>query len=133
MSHTSDNPTIPQTSGNSGNGSLISYTVGFVLSLALTIAAYSMVRGEVLTGWPLIYSLTGLALVQTLVQLLFFLHLRHEAEPRWKLLVFDFMLLIIAILVFGSLWIMNNLNYNGHNLPTQGTDQYIIKDEGIDQ
>jgi len=114
-------------------GSVVSYCVGFVLSLALTITAYAMVTGKVLEGWPLIYSLTGLALVQMLVQLLFFLHLRHEDEPRWKLLVFDLMLLIVAILVFGSIWIMNNLNYHGHSLPKEGTDQYIIQDEGFEQ
>jgi cytochrome o ubiquinol oxidase subunit IV len=110
------------------DGTVISYTIGFVLSLAFTITAYAMVRGDVLSGWPLLYALTGLALVQTLIQLMFFLHLNHEAEPRWKLLVFDLMLLIVCILVFGSLWIMNNLDY--HMTP-QATDQYIIKDEGI--
>ena len=108
---------------------IVSYSIGFLLSLFLTFTAYSFVRGQVLTGWQLTGAIIGLALVQVLVQLLFFLHLRHEAEPRWKLLVFDFMLVIVAILVFGTLWIMNNLNY--HMLSPQQTDTYIIRDEGI--
>jgi cytochrome o ubiquinol oxidase operon protein cyoD len=107
----------------------ITYVVGFVLSGALTLAAYAMVTGEMLSGWGLMFGLIGLALVQTLVQLLFFLHLRDEGEPRWKLLVFDLMLLIVTILVFGTLWIMNNLNQ--HMANPQQTGNYIIKDEGI--
>ena len=51
-------------------------------------------------------------LAQFFTQLLFFLHLGRETKPRWKLLVFLFMTMIVAILVFGSLWIMYNLNYH---------------------
>jgi hypothetical protein len=38
------------------------------------------------------------------------------------------MLLVLFIIVIGSLWIMNNLNY--HTSPNHTTD-YIIHDEGI--
>lgn len=129
MTHTE----TPVTNGkhSRAGGSVLSYTIGFILSLVLTLAAYAIVTGKSLDGWPLLYGLTGLALVQLVVQLVFFLHLRHEDEPRWKLLVFDLMLLIVAILLFGSIWIMNNLNYRGHSLPQEGTDQYIITDEGF--
>ena len=112
-------------------GSALSYLIGFVLSLVLTFGAYVMVRGGVMTGWPLLYGLTGLAMIQMLVQLLFFLHLRHEEEPRWKLLVFDLMLFIVTVLVIGSIWIMNNLNYHGHNPPKEATDQYFFQDVGF--
>ncbi len=53
----------------------ISYVIGFVLSLALTLTAYSFVTGNILSGWTLTYVLLGLALAQMLIQLLFFLHL----------------------------------------------------------
>lgn len=111
---------------------LLQYIVGFVLSIALTLVAYSFVTSEVLQGWSLVMALTGLALVQTLVQLLLFLHLLHEDEPRWKLLVFDFMLLVLTILVFGTIWIMNSLHYNmSDKQGGQRSDEYIIKDEGF--
>ena len=111
---------------------LLQYIVGFVLSIALTLVAYSFVTSEVLRGWSLVMALTGLALVQTLVQLLLFLHLLHEDEPRWKLLVFDFMLLVLTILVFGTIWIMNSLHYNmSDKQGGQHSDEYIIKDEGF--
>jgi cytochrome o ubiquinol oxidase operon protein cyoD len=120
---------IATDTGDSYSRQVINYIVGFVLSAGLTLTAYGFAKGHVFSGPALMYCLAGLALVQALVQLLFFLHLRQEAEPRWKLLVFDLMLLIVAILVFGTLWIMNNLN--SHTMSPQQTGNYIIQDEGI--
>ncbi len=110
------------------------YIVGFFLSVDCTLVAYALVVAHLNTGhqWPsdqvLLPIIIFLALAQFAVQLVYFLHLGHETSPRWKLLVFGFTTLIVAILVFGSLWIMNNLNYHQ---PPGGTDSYIIKDEGI--
>jgi heme/copper-type cytochrome/quinol oxidase subunit 4 len=42
--------------------------------------------------------------------------------------VLAFMLLVLGILVGGSLWIMNNLNYNMVMTPSQ-----IAQDEGVQQ
>jgi len=41
-----------------------------------------------------------------------FLHMNTSSEDRWNLVAFVFTVLIIAILVVGSIWIMWNLNYN---------------------
>jgi len=43
--------------------------------------------------------------------LIFFLHLGIESKPRWNLLVFYFMVVVLAILLYGSFWIMSNLDY----------------------
>ena len=93
-------------------GSLALYVTGYLLSLLLTIGAYIVVTQHRLVHSALIVSIIGLAIAQVLVQLFFFLHLGQETKPRWKLAVLLFMLLILGILVFGSLWIMQNLNYN---------------------
>lgn len=61
-------------------------------------------------GQPLIYTVIALALVQAIVQLLFFLHVGQEAKPRWETVVFYFMVVILFIIAAGSLWIMNDLN-----------------------
>jgi cytochrome o ubiquinol oxidase subunit IV len=58
----------------------------------------------------------------------FFLHLGRETRPRWKLAVFLFMLGVILILVFGSLWIMTNLNYR--MMPKQMV-QYMNSQAGL--
>jgi len=88
------------------------YLTGFFLSLMLTLVAYFSVVNQILGGRALLVAVIGLALAQLLVQLVFFLHLGRESKPRHKLMVFAFMLLVIGIVVGGSLWIMDNLNYN---------------------
>ena len=93
------------------HGSLQTYVLGFILSILLTFAAYYLVVGHFLTGWVLDYAIVSLTVVQILVQLLFFLHLGNEPKPYWNLLVFSFMVLVVAIIVLGSLWIMYDLDY----------------------
>jgi cytochrome o ubiquinol oxidase operon protein cyoD len=110
-----------------GQGSLRSYAAGFGLSLILTLAAYVIAVKGVVHGWDLIYLLAGLAIVQLFAQLVFFLHLGRESRPRWNLTALLFAAMVVFILVFGSLWIMKNLQYNHGKVPS--TEQ-IIKDEG---
>lgn len=85
--------------------------LGFLLSFVLTIAAY-FIAVEQSFGWVSTFAIMGLGGVQALVQLIFFLHLGVESKPRWKLLLFLLMLLIMSIIVIGTLCIMSNLNYN---------------------
>lgn len=93
------------------HGSYRSYLIGFALSLVLTFSAYFIAVEHVFSGWKLDAVLASLSLLQVIVQLVFFLHLLEESKPRNNLLVFLFMALVIVILVGGSLWIMNDLNY----------------------
>lgn len=96
---------------NAESGSLKSYVAGFALSVAFTLAAYWLVVRHELTDRVIVILIVAFALMQFMIQLVFFLHLGKETKPRWKLFVFIFMILVVAILVFGSLWIMSNLNY----------------------
>ena len=125
------------------------YSLGFASSILLTVAAYLLTVHHVMTGWALAYTIVGLALAQVVVQLVFFLHIGHETEPRWNLLALDFTLIIVVILVIGSLWIMNHLDYNMHNgnsmnnnsnhhmnmngQSPDSTNKYIVNDEGYQQ
>lgn len=104
------------------------YVSGFILSLILTDAAYLAVTEQLFSGSVLMWIIIGLAILQVLVQLYFFLHLGRETKPRWKLVVLLFMLLVLFIVVFGSLWIMQNLDYN---MMPHEAGEYIIQDEGI--
>jgi cytochrome o ubiquinol oxidase operon protein cyoD len=100
------------------HATFISYVSGFVLSILLTLTAYLFVSLHVnsehfrFSHHLLIPLIGGLAIVQFIVQAIFFLHLGRESKPRWKLLVFLGMIGVVIILVFGSIWIMNNLNYH---------------------
>jgi cytochrome o ubiquinol oxidase operon protein cyoD len=109
------------------HGSLESYVTGFVLSLVLTLAAYFAVVNDVLKGKAVIAAIIVLAIAQLLVQLVFFLHIDRERKPRHMLLIFLFMLIVLAIVVGGSLWIMEGLDYN----MSHETDEFIIEDEGF--
>ena len=116
------------------HASVESYVIGYVLSLGLTLAAYFYVYEHNLlhaTSGPgpwLVPILITLALGQFLTQLIFFFHLGRESKPRWKLVVFLMMILIVSIIVFGSLWIMSNLNYR--MTPSQ-IDNYMQSQDGF--
>lgn len=89
-----------------------SYSVGFILCVLLTLAAYFAVDQHLLSGMALIAAIFGLGLVQALVQLILFLHLDKEEGPRWNLMIFFCMFSVLLIIVIGTLWIMANLRYN---------------------
>ena len=102
-----------------------SYIIGFALSLALTLVAYFAVVNQVpVTLWVV----TGLALIQLVVQLIFFLHLGQGEDGHWNLVTLISTISIVFILVIGSLWIMHHLNYN--MTPGQMND-YMLKSEGM--
>jgi cytochrome o ubiquinol oxidase operon protein cyoD len=114
------------------------YITGFVLSLGLTLASFALVwrhkdaHGEIFSTGFLIVWIVSLALVQLFTQLVFFLHLGRESKPRWNLSALAFAVIVVGILVFGSLWIMESLDYHGgHHSSPQSTDEYIIQDEGF--
>jgi cytochrome o ubiquinol oxidase operon protein cyoD len=110
-------------------GALQPYIVGFLLSLVLTFGSYLVVVYHLFDTTLLVTVLIGLALVQLVVQLLFFLHLGQEKKPRWNLIFFIATAGVVFLVVVGSIWIMNNLNYN--MMPGQKMDQQILKDELI--
>lgn len=111
------------------HATLTAYVSGFVMSLLLTVLAYLLVVKDVLDAKFVIPAIVFLAVTQFVVQLVFFLHLGRETRPRWNLMAFLFMLLVVFIVVAGSLWIMANLDYN---MMHRG-DTYMLqqKDKGF--
>lgn len=91
--------------------SIRTYLIGFGLALILTLAAYFMVMGEWATGYVLVGLLLGLAIVQTIIQLVFFLHLGREDKPQWNAIFLLNTIGIIILIVAASIWVMNSLNY----------------------
>ncbi len=107
--------------------SLKTYITGYILSVALTLTAYLLVKEHTFDRRALIAGVAVLAISQFIVQMLFFLHLGLETKPRWKLVVMGFMLGVILIIVFGSLWIMYNLNYR---MTPQQVNHYLKSQDG---
>lgn len=115
---------------SSDKGRLRSYVTGFVLSVVLTLTAFLIVSDKLLAGWGLLTALLGFAVIQLMVQLLFFLHLDREKKPWWNWMAFAFMAVVLLILVGGTLWIMNNLSYR--TMSPSETDNYLLEEEAIE-
>lgn len=114
-------------------GSLKSYITGFVLSLALTFVAFFIVLDPEFfhMGYgAVVPTIIILAIAQLFVQLIFFMHLATENGPRWKLAVLISTVGIVLIIVVGSIWIMNHLNYNMMASPSQ-MNSYIQSQDGF--
>lgn len=99
------------------------YVIGFVISVVLTLLAYAAVVERWLEGWVLVGLIIVLALTQFFVQSFLFLHVGDETKPRWNLTSYLYMLMVVGIIVIGSLWIMQNLNYN--MMPEHAMDSYM--------
>ena len=107
----------------SNSVSIRPYVIGFVLAVVLTLSAYSAVVYHVWTGVILTGVIMGLAVLQLIVQLVFFLHFGRGQDARWNMAAFFFMLIVLTILVAGSLWIMYSLNYN--MMPSSKMNTYM--------
>ncbi len=86
--------------------------LGVVCSLVLTLVAYFVVVNGGYSRSVILGAILGFGLLQVLLQLIFFLHVGMEPRPYWNLMMFLFMALIAFVIVGGSMWIMNNLDYN---------------------
>jgi cytochrome o ubiquinol oxidase subunit IV len=111
------------------HGSLKQYSLGFALSIILTLFAYIVGTGQ--SGYAastLMWVVSGLAILQLVVQLIFFLHLGKESGPKWNLAAFSFAALIVVILAGGSIWVMNHLNAN---MSPEEMNSYMSNQDGL--
>ncbi|MDX3905530.1 MAG: cytochrome o ubiquinol oxidase subunit IV [Pigmentiphaga sp.] len=97
---------------HASHGSVKSYLIGFVLCIVLTALSFGVVMTGALTGFAAIAAIVVLCVLQLLVQLVFFLHMGTSPEQRENLSSFIFTVLIIAIIVGGSAWVLHNMNAN---------------------
>ncbi len=109
---------------------LTSYVSGFILSVSLTFFAYWAATSPSFESKSALGIIIVLAFLQLVAQLVFFLHLGKESKPRLGLFIFGTAVIGISILVFGSLWIMNHLNYR---MSPADMNSFIVKNEGISQ
>ena len=117
-------------SRHTDHGTEVSYIVGFVLSLLFTIIPYNLVRHHSMTTNVLLAAILGIAVVQMIVQVVFFLHLGRERKPRWQLYFFGGTVVGILTVVGGSIFIMANLH---HNMSPVDTTAVLSQNEGISQ
>src|SRR6266850_2928519 len=91
---------------------VIGYLTGLGLAILLTATSF-FVAGTDLVWEPSIpVALVVLAIAQMGVHLVFFLHITTGADNTNNVLALAFGVLIVALVIAGSVWIMDNLNAN---------------------
>lgn len=95
-----------------GHSSVKSYVIGFVLAVILTVIPFKIVMDGTMDRGTILWIILGMAVVQIVVHLKYFLHMDGSKGQRWNVMAFLFTLLILFIVLAGSLWIMHNMNAN---------------------
>ena len=88
---------------------VVTYLIGYAAALALTGAAFAVVRWPMLGGATTLGIVLALALVQMIVHFRFFLHITLDRSARDDLRLILFSTLIIVLMVSGTLVILANL------------------------
>jgi len=87
------------------------YLIGLVLATLLTGVSFYVAKSTLVWQPSIPIALSVLAVAQMGVHLVFFLHMTSGPDNVNNLMALAFGLLIVMLLVFGSLWIMSNLNH----------------------
>jgi cytochrome o ubiquinol oxidase operon protein cyoD len=88
------------------HGTLKSYVTGFILSIILTIIPLYLVTHHALSRGMLIVAIMTMAVLQFVIQLVFFMHIRESEKPRYNLLALLLGIVFVLTIVIGSMWIM---------------------------
>ncbi|WP_339167498.1 cytochrome o ubiquinol oxidase subunit IV [Brevibacillus sp. FSL L8-0520] len=96
---------------NHNHGSLKSYVIGFILSIVLTIIPLVLVMNHMLEKTALVITIMVMAILQFIVQLFFFMHIREGEKPRYNVQTLILGLVIVFTIVVGSIWIMTFNKY----------------------
>ena len=95
------------------HGTLKGYVTGFVLAVILTAIPFWIVMGNVFDSSRVTaIVILGLAAIQIVVHMVYFLHMNTRSEGGWSLLALIFTLVLVVITLSGSLWVMYHLNHN---------------------
>jgi cytochrome o ubiquinol oxidase operon protein cyoD len=96
-----------------GHGTRRSYLIGFALSVILTAIPFWLVMSHAIQDTQTIALIIfAMAAVQVIVHVIYFLHLDSRAEGGWTLVSFIFTVVVVAITIGGSTWVMYHLNSN---------------------
>jgi cytochrome o ubiquinol oxidase subunit IV len=88
------------------------YTIGLALAVILTATSFWVANTSLLWAPGVSLGLAVLAIAQMGVHLVFFLHITTGSDSTNNVLALAFGVLIVALVLAGSLWIMSNLNAN---------------------
>ena len=99
--------------GAGEHGTLKGYLTGFGLAVILTAIPFWLVMSGILPDARItVLVVMGFAAIQMVVHMIYFLHMNTRAEGGWTMLALIFTLVVVAITLTGSLWVMFHLNAN---------------------
>jgi cytochrome o ubiquinol oxidase operon protein cyoD len=90
-------------------GDFLTYALGYVLALALTVAAFIIARFHLAPPVTSFAIILALGFAQIVVHMRCFLHVSLQRSARLDLMLILFSSLIIALMVGGTLVILFNL------------------------
>lgn len=107
----------PPGSPRDSAGSWRSYLTGLVFAVVLTLASFGVAATDIIWGPGVPVLLAVLAIAQMGVHLVFFLHISSAPDSLNNILALAFGVFVVALVVFGSMIIMANLNANMMSMP----------------
>jgi len=87
------------------------YAIGLALASLLTAAAFILPGTGLIWAPAIPAALVVLAIAQMGIHLVFFLHITTGSDNQNNIIALAFGVLIVALVVLGSVWIMNHLNH----------------------
>jgi cytochrome o ubiquinol oxidase subunit IV len=89
------------------HGSIKAYVTGFIFSIVLTIIPLVLVLNHMLAKTALLVSILIAAVLQFVIQLFFFMHIRDGEGPRYNVAALILGLVFVLTIIVGSIWIMS--------------------------
>ncbi len=105
-------PGVMDRGGEGAGQGILVYTIGLVLAVGLTCASFYLAGAHLVWGPAVPVALVALAVGQIGVHLVFFIHLTSAPDNQNNTLALAFGVLIVALVIGGSVWIMQHLNHN---------------------
>jgi len=108
------------------HNSIKGYMIGFVLSIILTAIPFGLVMFPSFPRDTIVTIVLVMAVVQVVVHVFYFLHLDASIEERWNVSAFVFTLLITAIVIAGSVWVMYNATTNMEHRMNNNSGEGVV-------
>jgi cytochrome o ubiquinol oxidase operon protein cyoD len=89
------------------------YLIGFAASVLLTALPFWLVMTKAIpSNQVAAFVVMGFALIQIVVHMIYFLHMDTKSESGWTIMALIFTIVLIAIALSGSLWVMYHMTSN---------------------
>jgi len=94
-------------SNHEHTASIKAYVIGFILSIVLTIIPLVLVLNHMMAKSVLLPVILIAAVLQFVIQLFFFMHIRDGEGPRYNVMALILGLIFVVTIVVGAIWIMS--------------------------